>query len=260
MRDKAVAILSCLIAAGVVLWATSAVALTADELVQLKEAGVAEAIIIVMVESNYTDVTKVLRLRQAGFQDDTILAVIRTDLKQQGGTISPPAVPTQAGQPSTPPVPQSPVLCQILADVEITRHLLYRGDRIQNQDRHDDATFTVRKGALEVTWPPPTGFLSALRVLRRDPFPQPFHWELDPTDSLYYGGDPERPYTFISTPQHRGKPPTDGQHYWVIKFKPRDERFLDCLLQAGARKVEPRGEQQGRGAPVGSPVPEPQAK
>lgn len=243
MRQRAVTILLCLFAAGVALWATPAAALTADELVRLKEAGVSEAAILVMVESNYTDVTKVLRLRQAGFQDETILAIIRADLKQQRGTISPSAAPTQAGQPATPTTPQSPVLCQMRADVEVIRHFLYRGDRIQNQDRHDEATFTVKKGVLEVTWPPPTGFLSAFLVFRRDPFPQPFYWELDPTDSLYYSGDPELPYTLISTPQHPGKPPTDGQHYWVIKFKPKDERYLDCLLQAGVRKVEPRGDQ-----------------
>ncbi len=217
-------ILNSLIVAGLVGWGTSAAGLTADELIQLKQAGLSEAIIALMAESNYPDVAKVLKLKQAGFQDETILAVIRGDLTHQGGLSSSRGAPAPPG-PASPLEP--PVLCQSQADVEILWRFLYYGDRIQNQDRHADATLTVRKGTLEVTWAPSKSIFS---VLHREPFPPPFLWELDPEDALYRTDDPRFPYALISTPQHRGKPPTDGKHYWILRFKPEDGRMVQCLL------------------------------
>src|SRR4030065_1505723 len=59
-------------------------ALTTEELTRLKTSGLGEDVIIFMIENGYGNVDRVVRLKEAGFADETISSVIRNDLKGGG--------------------------------------------------------------------------------------------------------------------------------------------------------------------------------
>lgn len=201
-------------------------ALTTEELVRLKKAGVPEEIIVFMAENRYTDVDKVLRLKEAGFKDETIHAVIRSESKDL-----PPAGESPAG--GKPALAEN-VTLESPGKLQILWYLVYRGDPVvQNRQAVEDARISlVGDNAVKFEWKDKDG-LGLLEVFRRKAFGSPFLWTLDEGDTLEAGKDGYA-WMLKSTVNHRGKPPTDGAHYWIVQFTANDPRLADRL-----RKILP---------------------
>ncbi|HEY6097088.1 MAG TPA: hypothetical protein VIU83_03455, partial [Candidatus Deferrimicrobium sp.] len=192
----------------------------------LKKAGIPEEIIVFMAENRYTDVDKVLRLKEAGFKDETILAVVRSESKDL-----PPAGESPAG--GTPALTED-VTVETPGKIQILWYLVYRGEPVvQNKQAIEDARISlVGHNTVKLEWKGKDG-LGLLEVFRKKAFESPFYWTLDEGDTLEAG---KGGYAWMlkSTVNHRGKPPTDGAHYWIVQFTPNDPRLAERL-----RKILP---------------------
>ena len=199
-------------------------ALSTDQLLQLKKAGAPEDIILLMTESDYKDVERVLKLKEAGFKDETIRSIIKNDLK---GKPLPGIVKGEKAQASTP---VHEARFETASKIKILWYLIYRGEPVlQNSQEVDNARMSIMKGgSIKFEWN--EGGNGLLDIFVKKAFESPFYWDID-KDDIFGPGEEGYPYVLKSTINHKGKPDTDSSHYWMVYFEPKDAKIVDYLKQ-----------------------------
>ncbi len=186
-----------------------AFALTAEDMVRLKQAGIPEDIIVVMVENNYQDAEKIIKLKEAGFKDQTIMAIVSGESRNNQG--------------------KERFTIETTGRVKILWYLVYRGNPVlQNSQAIDNANiFLVDDASLKLEWKEQGG-LGLLDEIKKKAFKSPFYWTMNKDDSLEQGSDGYS-YVLKSTVSHQGKPDSDGAHYWMLYFQPNTVKIVDSL-------------------------------
>lgn len=201
----------------------NALALATEELLRLKQAGISEELIVYIVEADYRDIDKVLRLKEAGFTDQALLAIVRSETTKpaSGGVSAEEAGPTASEK----------TVFETGGRIKILWYLLYQGKPVlQNHQSVEDARILlVGDNVIRFEWNVKEE-LGLLEVFRRRPFTSPFAWEIQPGDVLEPGKE-GYPWALQSTIGHKGHPPTDGKHYWIVYFEPKDPAITDRLKQ-----------------------------
>ncbi len=200
-----------------------------EQLIALKNSGVSEEVVRVIVESGYGDVARVLQLKNAGFKDDTILSVIKADLKE--GQLS----ASSTGNPGKQSA-SDVVDARTTARVKIQWYMVYRGNAmLQNSQEIDGATLSMIGGkSLRFEWADKGG-MGLLDFAYKKPFTSPFYWDFDKEDAIA-SGTPGYAYTLKSATAHRGRPDTDGSHYWIVSFDPAGQEFSRWIEKARPAK------------------------
>lgn len=215
-----------MILSGIVLFlAGVSFALTTDELLQLKQAGVSEDVILFMVEANYTDVDRVVKLKGAGFKDETILSIIKNDLKDR-----------HSAAPSTGEMKRDVAGKSdekgTTSKIKIMWYVSYGGGPVLlAKQEEDNAMIIVEAEALKFEWEDK----SAFNILLKKPFRSPFFWDINKDDTLGPGG---KGFTYMlqSTMNRKGRPDTDGSHYWVVYLDPNDTKIVDYVKKVLSNK------------------------
>ncbi len=199
-------------------------ALTTDELTRLKASGLGEDVIRFMIESDYGNVERVVRLKEAGFSDETVSSVIRNDLKAGGEATRPTpqpeaAKPAQpAAQPAVQPVAEAAALFRTTGTVKIEQYLVRGEPVVQNAQDIPGATISLLEGRrLKIDWDPakvPANFF------RRKPFVPPFYWDLDRSDGLHPASQKDNAFILRTGHAHQGRPETGTARTWVLHVTP----------------------------------------
>ncbi len=198
---------------------SQSVALTTDDMLRLKKAGIPEETIIVMVENGYQDVEKVLKLKEAGFTDQSILAIVKGEAKNNLG--------------------KERIISETTAKAKIMWYLVFRGKPVlQNSKVIDDAKVSlVDDSSVKLEWKEKGG-LGLLDELKVKAFTSPFYWVINKDDMLEPGGE-EYPFVLQSTTAHQGKPDSDGAHYWMLYLEPKDAKIADSIRDILLKLSEP---------------------
>lgn len=204
--------------------AMNAAALTTDELLRLKKADVSEEIVVYMVESGYDNAEKVCKLKEAGYKDRTILAIIRSEMENGRAAPRDPA----EGRTAAP----ERIAFRTEGRIRILWHLVYQGKPVvQNKFTADNVTISfVNDNTVKFEWNDKED-LGLLEVFRRRPFRSPFYWEIGEDDVLGPGKE-GYPWMLKSATARRGKPTTDDKHFWVVYFEPKDARITSYIENA----------------------------
>lgn len=199
-------------------------ALTTDELTRLKASGLGEDVIRFMVENDYGDVDRVVRLKEAGFSDETVSSVIRKDLKAGGEEKRPMLQPEAAkpaqpvAQPAVQPIAEAAALFQTTGTVKIEQYLVRGEPVVQNAQDIPGATISLLEGRrLKIDWDPakvPANFF------RRKPFAPPFYWDLDKSDGLHAVSQKDNAFVLRTGHAHQGQPETGTARAWVVHVTP----------------------------------------
>ncbi|OJW74842.1 MAG: hypothetical protein BGO62_05345 [Thiobacillus sp. 65-1402] len=199
-------------------------ALTTEELTRLKASGLGEDVIRFMVESDYANVDRVVRLKEAGFADETVSSVIRNDLKAGGQAKLPapqPEQPRQA-QPAAEPAAEAAVIMQTSAKVRIEQYWVYGEPVVQNSQDIQNATISLLQGRrLKIEWDTSKGVSTPGNFFRGKPFASPFYWDLDKSDGLYSVNPKDNSFILKTGYSHRGRPTADKSHYWMVHLTPQ---------------------------------------
>jgi hypothetical protein len=216
-------------------------ALTTEELTRLKASGLGENVILIMIENGYGNVERVVRLKEAGFADETISSVIRSDLKADVETKRPALLPEQVKQtkpvaePVAKPIAEAAAVMQTSAKVSIEQYLALGDPVVQKSLTIPDATISLLQGRrLKIEWDarkvtPTLGNL----ILRGKPFANPFYWDLDKDDSLHSVNPKDNSFILRTGHSHQGSPTVDKSHYWVVHLTPGSpdlEKRIRALL------------------------------
>ena len=200
---------------------TTSFALSTDELIKLKKAGIPEDTVLFMNDAGYKDVEKVLQLKKAGFKDESILSIIKTDLKGQLSTEvlkkeTATDVSAQNGGTET------------TAKIKILWYMAYSANPalLSSQEIDNARISVVSPGRLKFEW----GNKGAFNIFLKDPFNSPFYWDINKDDTVGQGKN-SYPYMLRSGVHHKGKPETDDSHFWVIYLNPADSRILDYIRE-----------------------------
>jgi hypothetical protein len=177
------------------------------------------------VESGYSNIDRVIKLKEAGFKDDTIVSVIRSDLKEGVAARTP---TTRSGTGSASEV----VNFETSARVKIERYLVTSGDGLLMNDVQIDAAMVSIVGGktLKLEFPKNSGGYSGY-ILRLAEFKSPFYWYVNKEDTIT-PGPRKNIYVLKSTMSHAGRPETDGSHYWVISFEPAKPEIAQWIERA----------------------------
>lgn len=210
---------ACLVCSG-----TALAVLTTEDLTRLKVSGVGEDVIRHLVESGYTDVDRVLKLKAAGFSDETIAAVVRSDLKAGSETVSEAApqpgnaVPTRTAARPAIEAAAEVVTLQTSAQVKIEQYLVRGEPVVKNSQDIPGATVTLLEGRrLKIEWDAskvPANFF------RRKPFTSPFYWDLDKSDGLHGVNTKDNAFSLRTGHAHQGQPAAGKVHSWVVHVTP----------------------------------------
>ena len=220
-------------------------ALTTDELTRLKTSGLGEDVILFMIENDYGNVDRVVRLKEAGFADETISSVIRSDLKAGVEAKRPALQPEQVKQvkpvtepvtePMAKPMADATAIMQTSAKVTIEQYLALGDPVVQKSQDIPDATISLLQGRrLKIEWDgskltPTLGNL----LLRGKPFASPFYWDLDKGDGLHSVNPKDNSFILRTGHSHQGRPTAGKTHYWVVHVPPDSpdlERRISELL------------------------------
>lgn len=201
-------------------------AFTTEELFRLKTSGVAEDLIRMMIDSGYSDVGRVIKLKEMGFKDETILSVIKSDLKERGAQ-QPLAVQAES-------VAQDRATdMQTTAKVKIERYLVYGDPIVQNSQEIESATVSLQEGGrLKFEWAGDKGLLALDDYFQMKPFASPFYWDLNQGDAFGPAERMKNVYVLQSARAHKGRPATDDTHYWVISFEPANAEIAERIKLA----------------------------
>jgi hypothetical protein len=203
-------------------------ALTTEELLQLKKAGVSEEVVVYMVESRYDDANKVCKLKEAGYKDQTILAIIKSEVGSAQTASHARGEDKNAG-------PER-VAFRTEGRIKILWHLVYRGEPVvQNKMTVDNVSISIiGDNVLKFEWDDRED-LGLLEVFRRRPFHSPFYWEIAGDDTLEPGKE-GYPWMLKSATGHHGKPATDNAHFWILYFEPKDAGITDYIRKVSSVK------------------------
>lgn len=219
-------------------------ALTTDELTRLKTSGLGEDVILFMIENDYGNVDRVVRLKEAGFADETISSVIRSDLKagveakrpalqQQVKQLEPAAEPMT--QPVAKPMAEATVIMQTSGKVMIEQYLALGEPAVQKSQEIPDATILLLQGRrLKIEWDgsKSTPTLDKLR-LRGKAFTSPFYWDLDKGDGVHSVNSKDNSFILRTGHLHQGSPKANKSQYWVMHLTPGSpdlEKRIRALL------------------------------
>ena len=208
-------------------------ALTTEELTRLKTSGLGEDVIRFMIENGYDDVDRVVRLKEAGFADETISSVIRNDLKERGEATQPKLQPAQAKQ--APPVEakqaqpvvervsetDAPATMQASAKVKIERYLVVGDPIVLNSQDIRNATVSLLQGRrLKIEWDPSEPGSTLSNIHLNKPFSTPFYWDLEKGDSLQSVNPKDNSFILRTGRAHQGSPTSNKSHRWVLHLTP----------------------------------------
>lgn len=228
---------------GVWIWTSSGTALavlTTEELTRLKALDLGENVIRLMIESDYDDVERVMKLKQAGFSDETIASVIKGDLKAGSEAKRPlpqaerPAPQPERIEPRTPvgaPVAEAKASLQTPAKVTIEQYLAVGDPVVQNGQEIANATISLLEGRrIKIEWndSKPAGLVS---LFRGKPFASPFYWDLDKSDSLHGVNSKGGSFTLQTGYSHSGQPPVDRSRYWVVQVSPESPELVKRIRE-----------------------------
>ncbi len=189
--------------------AADSFALTTDDMLRLKKAGIPEDIIVLMVDNDYKDADKIIKLKEAGFKDENIIAIIKGEVKNKATV--------------------EKINFETTGRVKILWYLMYRDKPVlQNSQAEDHAKISlVDDGIVKLEWKEETE-LGLLDALKKKAFKSPFYWVINKEDTLESG---KEGYSFAlkSTLNHSGKPDTDGSHYWLVYFEPSGAKIADSI-------------------------------
>ena len=200
-------------------------ALTTEELTRLKTVGLGEDVIRFMIENGYDNVDRVVRLKEAGFADETISSVIRNDLKEGGEATLPKPQPAEVRQAQ--PVAEktakadAPVTMQTSAKVKIERYLVVGDPIVLNSQDIRNATVSLLQGRrLKIEWDPgePGSTLSNIHLDK--PFSTPFYWDLEKGDGLQSVNPKDNSFILRTGRSHQGSPTSNKSHRWVLHLTP----------------------------------------
>jgi hypothetical protein len=204
---------------------SAAAALTTEDLVRLKTAGVSEDLIRLIVENGYSDVGRVVKLKEAGFRDETILSVVTSDLKE----VKAPS-PTPVAQPAKA-APDPVVDIQTPAKVKIERYLVHGDPILQNSQEIANATVALAGRRITFEWPT-RKLLDLIDIFEMNPFAPPFVWDLSREDKLRAMDGRNAGFVLTSTRSHQGRPTTDDTHYWVVSIEPQNPVMIQQVRKA----------------------------
>lgn len=196
-------------------WAT----LSTDQLTRLKNAGLGEDVIRLMVEHDYQDVERVMKLKGAGFSDETIALVVRRDLQGSAGTPATVAQPAETTAPAAAPQAaiDAPALMQTSASVRIEEYFVRGEPIIKNSLDLSKTTVSVLPGnRLKVEWRGNVATSTMDTFLRRKTFASPFYWDLHQGDSLHSVNQKTNAFVLRTGRTHAGEPKADTSRYWIV--------------------------------------------
>lgn len=213
---------------------TALAALTTEELTRLKMSGLGEEVIRFMVENGYDNVDRVVKLKEAGFADETISSVIRTDLKA-GGEVKLPA-PQPVKVQKAQPVAEAAATMQALAKVRIEQYLAVGEPVVKNSQDISNATISLLQGRrLKIEWDGNPAVSTLDNILRRKPFEHPFYWDLDKGDALHSVNPKDNSFILRTGRSHQGSPAADRVHYWIVHVTPNspdlEKRIRELLSE-----------------------------
>ncbi|MBW8457921.1 MAG: hypothetical protein K0M58_05710 [Thiobacillus sp.] len=209
-------------------------ALTTDELTRLKTSGLGEDVILFMIENDYGNVDRVVRLKEAGFADGTISSVIRSDLKAGVEAKRPALQPQQPEQPEqvkqgkpvaepvTKPMAEAAAIMQTSAKVTIEQYLALGDPVVQKSQDIPGATISLLQGRrLKIEWDGSklTQTVGNL-LLRGKPFASPFYWDLDKSDGVHSANPKDNSFILRTGHSHQGRPTAGKTQYWVVHVTP----------------------------------------
>lgn len=228
-----------------------AAALTTEELTRLKMSGVGEDVIRFMVENGYSNVDRVLKLKEAGFADATISTVIKTDLKGEKAASPPPvAAPVQ---PTPTPAPASAsaaasaaataptavqaearAILQTPAKVRIEHYQALGDPVVLNTQDIKTATVSLLEGRiLKIEWDASKVSRTLGNLFLGKPFENPFYWDLEQGDTLVDVNPKDNSFVLRTARSHQGRPKVNKSHYWLLYLAPQSpelSRQLEALL------------------------------
>lgn len=193
-----------------VMYSSAALALSTDEMLRLKRAGVPEETIVLIVQNGYSDINKVLALKDAGFKDENIRAIITAESKA--------------------PAPVETIQLRTAARAKIMRYLIFRGQPVlQNSQVVDKAVLSLTTdGNLKLEWKE-RGGLGLLDALKKKRLESPFYWSINPKEDSLGPGDEGFAYQLRSGANHQGMPETDKDHYWLFSFEPEERGIAEAI-------------------------------
>jgi hypothetical protein len=208
-------------------------ALTTDELTRLKTSGLGEDVIRFMIENGYDNVDRVVRLKEAGFADETISSVIRSDLKEEGEAILSKPQPEEAKQLQPVEVKQAqpvaekttkadaPVMMQTSAKVKIERYLVVGDPIVLNSQDIRNAKISLLQGRrLKIEWDPSEPGSTLSNIHLNKPFSPPFYWDLEKGDGLQSVNTKDNSFILRTGRSHQGSPTSNKSHRWVLHLTP----------------------------------------
>ena len=198
--------------------------LTTEELTRLKTSGLGENVIRFMIENDYGNVDRVVKLKEAGFADETVSSVIRNDLKTGGEAKLPPLQPEKAkpAQPVAKPVAEATAIMRTSAKVMIEQYLALGDPIVQNSLDIPNATVSLLQGRqLKIEWDSSKIVSTLSNALRGKPFANPFYWDLDKSDGLYSVNPKDNSFILRTGYSRKGRPTTSNSHYWIVHFTPQ---------------------------------------
>lgn len=208
---------------------TALAALTTEELTRLKTSGLGEDVIRFMVENGYDNVDRVVRLKEAGFADETISSVIRNDLKEGGEAALPKPQPVEAKQPRPAEAKQAqpvvervsetdaPVTMQASAKVKIERYLVVGDPIVLNSQDIRNATISLLQGRrLKIEWDPSEPGSTLSNIHLNKPFSTPFYWDLEKGDGLQSVNPKDNSFILRTGRSHQGSPTSNKSHRWIL--------------------------------------------
>jgi hypothetical protein len=195
-------------------------ALTTEELTRLKASGLGEDVIRFMIESDYANVDRVVRLKEAGFADETVSSVIRNDLKAGREAKLPAPQPEKPRQAQ--PVAEAAAIMQTSAKVRIEQYWVHGEPVVQNSQDIQNATISLLRGRrLKIEWDDSKGVSPLGNFFRGKPFASPFYWDLDKSDGLYSVNPKDNSFILRTGYSHGGRPTAGKSHYWIVHFTPQ---------------------------------------
>ena len=198
-------------------------ALTTEELTRLKTVGLGEDVIRFMIESGYGNVDRVVKLKEAGFTDETISSVIRSDLKGAGEARQPTPQPEKArqAQPVAEPIADATAIMQTPAKVRIEHHLVLGDPIIQNLQEIQNATVSLLEGRrLKIEWDDSKAPSTLGSLFLGKPFASPFYWDLEKGDGLVSVNPKDNSFVLRTGRSHQGRPAADKSHSWIVYLTP----------------------------------------
>ena len=181
-------------------------------MLRLKRAGVPEETIVLIVQHGYQDPDKVLALKEAGFTDENIRAIITAESKAPA------------------PLPVGKIQVQTVARAKIMRYLIFRGEPVlQNSQVVDNGVLSLTTdGNLKLEWKE-RGGMGLLDELKKNRLKSPFYWSINPKEDSLGPAAEGFTYQLRSGANHQGMPQTDKDHYWLFSFEPQEKAMAEAI-------------------------------